>query len=143
VGPSNRNGQRRQKPVICRSWLVQMDVGRTLKVAIAAHTCRLKLAQHLEKWAHRRRWLRLYIEKTESQPRASAFFKLPNLVRGRSEGPQSALNVGMCMAQHLSLSAQTEIWYRLQKGQLWVLIGNVQSPCSCSISEQPRLQSSH
>jgi hypothetical protein len=32
-----------------------------------------------------------------------------------SEGPQSALNVGMCMAQHLSLSAQTEIWYFLQK----------------------------
>ena len=51
AGPSNRNGQRRQKPVICRSWLVQMDVGRTLKVAIAAHTCRLKLAQHLIKWA--------------------------------------------------------------------------------------------
>jgi hypothetical protein len=33
----------------------------------------------------------------------------------RSESLLPALNVGMCMAQHLSLSAQTEIWYFLQK----------------------------
>jgi hypothetical protein len=30
---------------------------------------------------------------------------LPDLVRTRSELPLSALNAGMCMAQHLSLSA--------------------------------------
>jgi hypothetical protein len=45
----------------------------------------------------------LHIEKTGLQPQASAFFKLPNLVCRRSEGPQSALHVEMCMAQHLSL----------------------------------------
>ncbi|MFT7147509.1 MAG: hypothetical protein ACJASZ_002393 [Yoonia sp.] len=28
----------------------------------------------------------------------------------RSEGPVSALNVGMCMAQHLSLTAQSGHW---------------------------------
>jgi hypothetical protein len=47
----------------------------------------------------------LHIEKTGLQPQASAFFKLPNLVCRRSEGPQSALNVNMCMVQHLSLAA--------------------------------------
>jgi hypothetical protein len=56
-------------------------------------------------WAHCRRSLHLHIKNTGSQPLASAFFKLPNLVCGRSESPQSALNVEMCMAQHLSLSA--------------------------------------
>ena len=46
----------------------------------------------------------LDIENTGSQPLASAFFKLPNLVCGRSEGRHPALNVEMCMVQHLSLS---------------------------------------
>jgi hypothetical protein len=43
--------------------------------------------------------------KAGSQPRAPAFFKLPNLVCGRSEGLLPALHVEMYMAQHLSLSA--------------------------------------
>jgi len=43
--------------------------------------------------------------KTVLEPRAAAFFKLHNLVCGRSEGLLSALYAGMCMAQHLLLSA--------------------------------------
>jgi hypothetical protein len=50
------------------------------------HSCE---AQHRSKWARSRRSLHLHIENTGSQPLASAFFKLPNLVCGRSERPQS------------------------------------------------------
>ncbi|MFT5271525.1 MAG: hypothetical protein ACI85V_001543 [bacterium] len=44
-------------------------------------------------WARSRRSLHLQIENTGSQPLGSAFFKLPNLVCGRSEGLQSAIYV--------------------------------------------------
>jgi hypothetical protein len=54
---------------------------------------------------HSRVLLHLHIENTGSQPLASAFFKLPNLVCACSESPQSALHVEICMAQHLLLSA--------------------------------------
>jgi hypothetical protein len=57
---------------------------------------------------------------------ASAFFKLPNLVCGRSEGPQSALVVEMCMAQHLSVWAQTNRWLRsTPKSTLQITTGKV------------------
>jgi hypothetical protein len=50
-------------------------------------------ARHCCSWAHSRRSLHLHIENTELQPLASAFFKLPNLVCGRSESPLTALSV--------------------------------------------------
>jgi hypothetical protein len=52
---------------------------------------------------HSRHSLHLHVENTRSQPLASTFFKLPNLVCGRSKSPQTALHVKMCMAQHLLL----------------------------------------
>jgi hypothetical protein len=56
-------------------------------------------ARHCCSWAHSRRSLHLHIENTELQPLASAFFKLPNLVCGRSESPLTALCVGHPIVQ--------------------------------------------
>jgi hypothetical protein len=64
-------------------------------------------ARHCCSWAHSRRSLHLHIENTELQPLASAFFKLPNLVCGRSESPLTALSAKMCLPQHRSVWAQT------------------------------------
>jgi hypothetical protein len=71
-------------------------------------TCgQLGRTQRPSKRAHCRLSLRLHIGETGSQPRASAFFKLSNSVCRCSECRLPALNVEMCMAQHLSLSAAT------------------------------------
>jgi hypothetical protein len=70
-----------QEPRSCEWFWVAHD---------SRHPC---IMQHQLVWAHSRRSLHLHIENTGSQPLASAFFKLPNLVCGRSESPQSALCV--------------------------------------------------
>lgn len=50
----------------------------------------------------------MHIEKSGLQPRASAFFNLPNLVCGRSENPQSALAAFHCVSIRVQAAAGFE-----------------------------------